>query len=38
MFYGDRCYSAEDPEGHRWSFAKRVKDLAPEDWGATTPG
>jgi hypothetical protein len=36
-FYGDRCYSAKDPEGHRWSFAKQVKDVAPEDWGATTP-
>jgi uncharacterized glyoxalase superfamily protein PhnB len=37
QFYGDRSYSAKDPEGHRWTFAKRVKDLAPEDWGATTP-
>jgi PhnB protein len=34
--YGDRRYDAEDPEGHRWSFAQRVRDPAPEDWGATT--
>ena len=34
--YGDRRYDAEDPEGHRWSFAQHVKDVAPEEWGATT--
>lgn len=33
--YGDRRYDAEDPEGHRWSFARRVRGVAPEDWGAT---
>ena len=37
MFYGDRAYSAKDPEGHRWSFARQVKEIAPEEWGATTP-
>ena len=25
--YGDRVYSAEDPEGHRWFFAQHVRDL-----------
>jgi uncharacterized glyoxalase superfamily protein PhnB len=35
--YGDRRYDAKDPEGHLWSFATRVQDLAPEDWGATSP-
>ncbi len=30
-FYGDRSYSAEDPEGHQWSFAQHVRDVAPED-------
>jgi uncharacterized glyoxalase superfamily protein PhnB len=35
--YGDRRYDAEDPEGNRWSFAQRVRDVAPEDWGASTP-
>lgn len=31
--YGDRRYDVEDPEGHRWSFAQHVRDVAPEDWG-----
>ncbi|TML65433.1 MAG: glyoxalase/bleomycin resistance/extradiol dioxygenase family protein [Actinobacteria bacterium] len=31
QFYGDRMYSAEDPEGHQWSFAQHVRDVAPED-------
>ncbi len=31
MFWGDRTYVAEDPEGHRWTFATHVKDVAPED-------
>ncbi len=32
--YGDRRYAAEDPEGHQWFFAKHVRDLSPEEWGA----
>jgi len=31
QFYGDRAYGAEDPEGHQWSFAQHVRDVAPED-------
>ena len=31
MFWGDRTYVSEDLEGHRWTFAQRVKDVAPED-------
>lgn len=31
QFYGDRRYDAEDLEGHRWSFAQHVRDVAPED-------
>jgi PhnB protein len=31
QFYGDRSYAAEDPEGHQWSFAEHVRDVAPED-------
>jgi uncharacterized glyoxalase superfamily protein PhnB len=31
MFWGDRTYVAEDLEGHRWSFAQHVRDVAPED-------
>jgi uncharacterized glyoxalase superfamily protein PhnB len=38
QFYGDRRYDAKDPEGHLWTFAQQVKQLAPEDWGAKTPG
>ena len=30
-FYGDRTYNAEDPEGHQWTFAQRVKDVTPEE-------
>jgi len=29
--YGDRRYAAEDPEGHHWYFAQRVRDVAPEE-------
>jgi uncharacterized glyoxalase superfamily protein PhnB len=25
--YGDRVYSAEDPEGHRWFFAQHIRDV-----------
>jgi len=32
--YGDRRYDAEDPEGHRWSFAQHIRDIAPGDGGA----
>ncbi len=31
MFYGDRIYSTLDLEGHHWTFAQHVKDVAPED-------
>ena len=31
MFWGDRTYVAEDPEGHRWTFAERTRDVSPED-------
>jgi uncharacterized glyoxalase superfamily protein PhnB len=30
--YGDRRYDAEDPEGHRWSFAQNLRDVPPEEW------
>jgi PhnB protein len=35
--YGDRRYDAEDLEGVRWSFAQRLREVPPEDWGATRP-
>ncbi len=30
-FWGDRMYTVQDLEGHQWSFAQHVKDIAPED-------
>ena len=32
--YGDRRYTAVDPEGHRWHFAHPIAEIAPEEWGA----
>lgn len=31
QFYGDRTYMAEDPEGHRWTFAQPVREVSVED-------
>jgi uncharacterized glyoxalase superfamily protein PhnB len=31
MFYGDRCGQVEDPFGHRWSIATRVKNLTADE-------
>ena len=31
MFWGDRTYVAEDLEGHRWTFAQVVEEIAPGD-------
>jgi uncharacterized glyoxalase superfamily protein PhnB len=36
--YGDRRYSAADPEGHHWFFAQPTRDTEPEEWGATVTG
>jgi PhnB protein len=35
--YGERRFTAVDPEGHHWFFATPTKEVAPEDWGAVTP-
>jgi uncharacterized glyoxalase superfamily protein PhnB len=32
--YGERRFTAEDLEGHVWYFARKIKEVAPEDWGA----
>ncbi len=32
--YGDRRYSALDPQGHQWYFAQHVRDVPPAAWGA----
>jgi PhnB protein len=35
--YGLRGYRSEDPEGHRWDFATQLREVEPEEWGATRP-
>jgi uncharacterized glyoxalase superfamily protein PhnB len=32
--YGERQYSAQDPEGHIWEFSKHIRDVSPESFGA----
>ena len=32
--FGERQYSAEDLEGHHWTFSQSLADANPEDWGA----
>ena len=32
--FGERQYTAEDPEGHRWTFSEHVADVPPHQWGA----
>lgn len=31
QFYGDRVYSARDPEGHVWTFAQTVRTVSREE-------
>ena len=38
MPYGDRRYDAYDAEGHLWMFSTHVRDVPPEEWGATEAG
>jgi len=33
--FGERQYTAEDVDGHRWTFSQSVADVDPRDWGAT---
>jgi uncharacterized glyoxalase superfamily protein PhnB len=35
MPFGERQYTASDPEGHWWTFSQHIADVAPESWGAT---
>ncbi|MDU0206503.1 VOC family protein [Paenibacillus sp. MAH-36] len=32
--YGERLYSAKDPEGHLWEFSKHIRDVSPDSFGA----
>ncbi len=37
--YGEFQYAAIDLDGHHWVFARHVRDMGPEDWGAkVSPG
>ena len=31
QFYGDRHYTAQDPEGHQWVFGQHVCDVSDEE-------
>ena len=33
--YGERQYGVEDLDGHHWLFSRHVRDVSPEEWGAT---
>ena len=33
--YGERQYVAEDLEGYRWLFSQHIRDVSPDEWGAT---
>jgi len=32
QFWGDRTYEAIDPEGHRWRFHQRVREVPQSEW------
>lgn len=34
--YGDRNCMLADPEGHQWWFAQHLRDVTPEQWGASS--
>ena len=36
--YGERRFTAADPEGHKWFFSQPIREVAPEEWGATVSG
>jgi uncharacterized glyoxalase superfamily protein PhnB len=31
--YGERQYTAEDLDGHRWVFSQSIADVDPAEWG-----
>jgi uncharacterized glyoxalase superfamily protein PhnB len=35
--YGERRFTAKDPEGHVWYLAQPTRQVAPEEWGAEVP-
>ena len=36
QFYGDRTYTARDPEGHIWAFGLTVRKMKSEEWDAAS--
>ncbi len=38
QFYGERHYRAEDPEGHRWIFGQRIREVPEEEIRAAMDG
>ena len=36
--HGDRIYRAVDPEGHRWIFSTRIREMTPEEIRAAYAG
>ena len=38
MPFGVRQYTARDCAGHLWTFSQNIADIAPEEWGARSPG
>jgi len=34
--YGERQFVVADPDGHHWLIAQHVRDVAPQEWGATS--
>jgi uncharacterized glyoxalase superfamily protein PhnB len=36
--YGERQYGVKDLDSHRWLFSQHVRDVGPEEWGATVAG
>ena len=33
--FGQRQCEVEDLDGHRWFFSQHVRDVSPEEWGAS---
>jgi uncharacterized glyoxalase superfamily protein PhnB len=36
QFYGDRVYSARDPEGHHWTFAQPIRTVSVDEMERAT--
>lgn len=36
--YGERQYTAEDPQGRRWTFSQTIADVEPQVWGGELVG